>query len=239
MSTERETLIAILKLTGSGPTDCSLVGKSARIPAETVEDILKKLAENALVRWRGKVVEASPNQRVEIAIEALRMGADFESVCSLLEWREFESVTTASFETYNYQVTKNFRFKERSGKRWEIDLLACKHPLVISVDCKHWRHNWTRAPVMRVTEEHVERTRAFTDVLPNFFIDLGLDKWVSATVVPVVLSLLPAPFKFHHGTPVVPVLQLQSFLSELPGHTDSLTYFSQKLTRLDKEITEY
>ncbi len=239
MSAKREILVAVLKLTREGPIDYSLISKNARIPTETGEKLLRNLADNGFVRFRAKVLEVSPDQRVRIAVEALRLGADFEKVCWLLDWREFESIATKAFETYSFTVAKNFRFKERRGKRWEIDLLACRHPLVVSVDCKHWQHRWTSSPIVRVTEEHVERTRAFANTLPTFYMKLGLGKWKSAKIVPAVLSLLPAPFKFHQGIPIVPVLQLQNFLNELYVHMDLLTYFTQELVALDKKIAEY
>ncbi len=239
MSAEREILTTVLKLTRNGPIDYSLVGKAARIPAEMAESILRKLADDAFVKWRGKILEASPDQRVKIAVHALELGADSESICRLLEWKEFESIATAAFEAYDYHVIKNFRFKGKDGKRWEIDLLASKQPTIASVDCKHWGRGWTRASVVRTVEEHVERTKAFADVLPRIHVKIELGSWSHAKVIPIVLSLLPSPFKFHRDTPIVPVLQMQSFLNELPAHVDSLTHFSQKLTRTDREITEY
>lgn len=239
MSVEREILLTVLKLTKTGPIDYSLVSKGARIPAQTAENLLKKLADKALIKWKGKILEASPDQRVKIAVQAIKFGADFEHTCRLLEWKEFESITTTAFEAYNYDVIRNFRFKGQNGKLWEIDLLACKQPIIASVDCKRWKHNWTRAPIIKTVEQHVERTKAFTNILPNIYTKIKLGKWNQATVIPLVLSILPSHFKFHRKTPIVPVLQLQSFLNELPAHIGSLTHFSQKLTKVDKEITEY
>lgn len=239
MTAEREILIAVLKLTRKGPIDYSLVGKNARIPAQTAKSLLEKLADNGLVRWKGKILEASPSQRVRIVVQALKLGADFEHVCRLLEWKEFEGITTKAFEVYSYHVKKNFRFKGKNGKRWEIDLIACKQPIIASVDCKHWTCKWTRAPIIKIVKQHVERTKAFADILPNLYTRIKLDKWKRAAVIPIVLSLLPSPLKFHRDTPIVSVLQLQSFLYELPAHMNILTHFPQKITRVDKEITEY
>ena len=51
MSVEQEILITVLKLTRNGPIDYSLVGRSARIPAQTAETLLEKLADASLIRW--------------------------------------------------------------------------------------------------------------------------------------------------------------------------------------------
>jgi len=239
MSIEQEILITVLRLTKNAPIDFSLVATSARIPTQTTEHFLRKLANTSLVKWKGKILEASPDQRVKIAVHAIKLGADFERVCRLLEWKEFESITTTAFGAYDYRVVKNFRLKTKNGKRWEIDLLAFKEPIIVSVDCKHWKHNWTRAPIIKVVEQHVERTKAFAGTLPSLHTTFELGIWKNATIVPVVMSLLPSPFKFHHNTPIVPVLQLQSFLNELPVHANLLTCFPQKFTKTDREITEY
>ncbi len=239
MSVEQAILITVLRLTKNASIDFSLVARAARIPAETVENVLRKLEETSFIKWRGNVLAASPDQRVKLAVHAIKLGADFERVCRLLEWKEFEKITTQAFDAYNYYVVNNFRFKAQNGKRWEIDLLAFKQPLVVSVDCKHWKHNWTRAPIIKVVAQHVERTKAIADALLSLHRKLKLDTWRSATIIPVVMSLLRSPFKLYQNTPVVPILQLRSFLNELPVHAPSLTSFSKKISRLDRKITEF
>lgn len=239
MNIEKEILTAVLKLTKTGAANPSLVPKTAKVPAKTAEKFLKKLTEDTLIKLEKNILKASSDQRVRIAVQSLKLGADFEDICRFLEWKEFESIATNAFETYGYHVLRNLRFKGENRKRWEIDLIACQLPMIVSVDCKHWRHNWTRAPIMAIVEQHVERTKALANSLPSLYTILKLDKWSQAKIVPVILSLLPSPFKLHDNTPIVPVLQLQSFLNELPAHMDFLTHFSKKATKIDRELTEY
>jgi Holliday junction resolvase-like predicted endonuclease len=239
MSLEREILVAVLKSTKNGPTSYSVVSQNARIPKETAKSALARLADTNLVTLTGPTLKASASQRLRIAFRALERGADLQRVCSQLEWKEFESIATAAFKSHRYRVIKNCRFKGIEGKRWEIDVLACKQPLIASVDCKRWRRNWTRAAIIRVVEQHLERSRAFADSLSHFQARIELDHWKHATVIPIILSLLPSRFKFHRHTPIVSVLQLQNFLNELPAQIDSLTHFDKKLDTISKEITEY
>jgi Holliday junction resolvase-like predicted endonuclease len=239
MSVEREILIAMLKLTRNGPTEYSVVSKSARAPTQIAHAIIQKLVDQALIRWTENTIEATRDQRVKIAVHAIELGADFERVCKTLEWSEFESIATEIFKANDYHVLKNLRFKEKNGKRWEIDLLACRRPLILSVDCKHWQHKWTRGPIITTVEQQVMRTRAISDALPRMHNKIGLDGWTHATVVPMILSLIPAQLKLHQNTPVVAVLQLQSFLNELPAYTCSLTRFTQKFPTRKEQITEY
>ncbi|HLE76095.1 MAG TPA: hypothetical protein VI864_08690, partial [Candidatus Bathyarchaeia archaeon] len=57
-------------------------------------------------------------------------------------------------------------------------------------------------------------------------------KWDKAKLVPAILVLLPGSFKFYDKVPIVPVLQLQDFLSQLPAYTESLKYFLKEFSHL-------
>jgi Holliday junction resolvase-like predicted endonuclease len=236
---EREVLTTILQLTRSGPVDCDLICKTARVPHASALATIRNLSEQRLVGLHGQHVDASLHQRVEIAVRAVKMGADFESVCRALDWREFEGIARGAFEAFGYRVVRNLRFKGANGRRGEIDLLACKKPVIASIDCKCWKHNWTRASITKVVDEQVQRTQTFTHMLPRHYQKIGLDGWNQVTVIPIVLALLAGPFKFHQGTPIVPIMQLQSFIKEMPAHIEELTHFNENLTSADKKLTEY
>jgi hypothetical protein len=78
----------------------------------------------------------------------------------------------------------------------------------------------------------VERTRALAESLPNVSLELECAKWDKAKFVPAILTLVPVSFKFYDKVPIVPVLQLQDFLSQLPAYTESLKYFSKEFNHL-------
>ncbi len=69
------------------------------------------------------------------------------------------------------------------------------------------------------------RTKVLAEALPSLQKEIGLGQWRQATLVPVVLSLVSGPLKFHNKVPIVPILQIQNFLNELPAHIISLTHF--------------
>jgi len=224
MVVERDLMVSILRLTKDGPVQQELISKDARVPTQVADGLLRKLSQAKLIEWKGKAIEASPHQRVKIAIEAVKLGADLERACKFLQWNEFESIAAEAFEANNFTVTKHFRFKW-AGRRWEMDILGCKEPMVVCVDCKHWRRGWRRSAIMRAAESQVERTQALTEAFPSLKKEVGLANWKRTTLIPVVLSLVPGPFKFYNNVPIVPILQLQNFLNELPAHATSLMRF--------------
>jgi Holliday junction resolvase-like predicted endonuclease len=191
-----------------------------------------------LINLNGDLLEIAPNQRLQLAIEAVKQGADIEHTSKFLEWKEFENMAATAFEINYYVVKRNFHFKV-NDKRWEIDLLACKQPMIACVDCKHWQHHWSKASITKTAEVQVERTKALAESLRDFTEKIGLNSWTRARLVPMVLSLVPSTFKFHDDTPIVPILQLQSFISELPAQITSLTHFSTIIKERSTKLTEF
>lgn len=238
MTLERELLVSLLKLTKLGPIQKKLVSKDAHIPTSATEELLKKLASEGFVTQRKNLVEASASQRTRIAVHAIRLGADLERVCRLLEWTEFESIACEAFTANDFDVKRRFRFKQ-AGRMWEIDILGLRRPLVVCADCKHWHHGWQRAAATKAAEAQIERVRALADALPSLHKRIELDNWKQATLLPMILSLTPAPLKFHQNVPIVPVLQLQDFLNELPAHTSLLTRFTTKSFQNTSKLTDF
>jgi Holliday junction resolvase-like predicted endonuclease len=238
MTSEKDVIASLLRLTKTGPIQKELLRKDARVSVQVLDEALRKLFEDGFIRQKRGLVEVSSSQRVSMAVQALKLGADFERICKFLEWTEFESIAAQAFQANGFRVLKNFRFKH-AGKRWEIDVLSCKEPLIVCVDCKHWQRGWNRAATVKAVEAQVERTRAFADALPNYYQKARLAEWKSATLVPLILSLVHGPFKFHNKVPIVPVLQLQDFINELPLELSLLTHFKKKIVKINEILTDY
>ena len=224
MAVERNFLVSVLKLTRSGPVAKELVARDVGLPAQVADELLKKFYEAGLIQQRRKTIEASSNQRVKIAIHAINSGADFERVCKVLEWIEFENIAATAFEANNFDVRRRFRFRW-ARRMWEIDVLGCRESIIACVDCKRWGHGWRKSAIKKAVEVQSLRTKVLADALPSLQKEVGLVNWKQATFIPIVLSLVPGPLKFYDNVPIVPILQLQNFLSELPAHTTSLKHF--------------
>ncbi len=230
-SIERSLLFHVLKLTRDGAARKEQISREAGTPQQITEKHLEKLSQAGLIELEEKTVKASPSQRARIAVQAIQLGADFERVCRALEWREFENLAAVSFEANHFAVKRSFRFKW-AGRRREIDILGYKKPLIVCADCKHWLHGWTRSSIVKAVELQVERTRILADVLPSIPEKITFADWKEATLIPAIVSLVPAPFKFCNRVPTVPVLQLQNFLEELPAYTTQLLHFVAQTRKL-------
>jgi hypothetical protein len=229
MNVETNMLIAILKLTKTGPFSQETVNKLQICPSRYAAKLLKKMQNDDLINLDKGVIEADSIQRLKLAVKAISLGADPEHVSSFLMWQEFEDIVAMASAQNNYHVIKNLRFKS-ARRKWEIDVVACRKPIALCLDCKHWSRGISPSALKRIVEEQVERTLALSEALPSIACKLDCASWDTVKLIPAVLSLIQSKFKFYDNVPIVPVLQLQDFLSQLPTHIEELRHFNRHLT---------
>jgi Holliday junction resolvase-like predicted endonuclease len=201
------------------------------VPSATGKRLLVKMQNENLIYLKQASVEVEKAGRLKLAVKAVALGADIEQISNLLCWQEFEEITAFALKNNGYTVLNNVRFKN-AARKWEIDVVGCKKPIVICIDCKHWQHAIASAALKRIVNSQVERTKAFADSLPNITLKLECTKWSEAKFIPSVLSLMPSSFKFYYDVPIVPILQLQDFLNQLPIYIESLKYFHKTFRSL-------
>jgi Holliday junction resolvase-like predicted endonuclease len=223
MATEREVLISFLRLTKGGPVEIKDLSSESQIPRQLVHETLTSL-RLGIVEADGHSISGGPEQRLRAAHKAVELGADIERVCGFLTWSEFEDISVMAFEANDFKVKKHFRFSG-SGRRWEIDILAAKRPIVACADCKQWHRGWRGSASRKATEQQIERTRVLAETAPAMLEKIDMKGWKHADFLPMVLSLTPSAHKFHRGAPIVPVLQLRDFLHDLPAYVGKIKRF--------------
>jgi hypothetical protein len=231
MSVERNLLISLLKFTKKGPVLIESVNRDAKIPMAVSLTLLKKLQNEGLIYLKADSVEVGSGDRLKLAVKAAFLGADVEQISNLLCWQEFEEIAAFALMNNGYSVHKNLRFTH-VRKRWEIDVVGCKKPNVICIDCKRWQKAISPSALIRIVQLQSQRTLALADSLPNVKLNLDCTKWDKAKFIPAVLSLIPSASKFCDKVPVVPVLQLQDFISQLPVYTEALRFFLKSFKNL-------
>jgi Holliday junction resolvase-like predicted endonuclease len=234
---ERNLILSILKLTKNNEVLVVDVKTDARVASNIAENLLDKLQSEGLLILTQNCVNVDGGKRLQLAVKAVSLGADVESVSNFLQWKEFESIAATAFADGGYEVVQNLRFKHNS-RRWEIDVVGCRKPVVVCVDCKNWHHGLSPSVLRRIVKAQVERTLALADALPALVLNLECAKWSSAKFIPVVLTLMSSRFKFCDNVPVVPVLQLRDFLCQLPVEVESLTYFQKDFVHLSHGFRE-
>lgn len=145
-----------------------------------------------------------------MATEAIQAGADVERISRLLTWQEFEDIVQQSFESVGFLTRKHLVFTWQK-RRFEVDLLATREPIVASVDCKHWRQN-PDGKLRTAASRQLQRTRALQQYMATRLDWFGVQCWRRTHLVPVVIELADRGSDFVGGVPIVPILRLRSFL---------------------------
>ncbi len=231
LSVERNLIISVLKLTQKSPVLIKGVKEDAKLPIELTYSLLEKMQSEDLLNLTSEAVEVSVDNRLKLAVKAVSLGADVEHVSDLLCWQEFEEIAAMALRNNGFVVAKNVRFKH-GGRKWEVDAVGCKPPLVICIDCKHWSRAISPSVLGKIAQAQADRAKALSEVLPNVKIQLECTKWENAQFIPAILSLVQGRFKFYDDIPIVPVLQLQDFLCQLPAYIYQLKSFHKVFDHL-------
>lgn len=235
MRIERNLIISLLKLTKTGAVLFEDIKNDVRIPSGVIVDLLKKLTSEALLKMDGDHIDIETENRLKLAVKAISLGLDIQTASDFLRWQEFESIAAAALANNDYVIKQNLRFKHANHRR-EIDVVGCKKPLVVCIDCKDFHHAVSPSAIKRIVEAQTERTNGLANSLPNVSTQLDCCVWSKAKFVPVVLVLVPCRFKFYNSVPIVPVLKLQDFLQKLPLEIESLRYFQKEFTHLSNNF---
>jgi hypothetical protein len=234
LSVERNLIISLLKLTQKSSTLTKHLKNDTKLPLETTYALLEKLQFEDLLNVHSEIVEVSVNDRLKLAVKAVSLGADIQQVSDLLCWQEFEEITAMALRNNGFTVYKNVRFKT-TNRKWEIDIIGCKRPLVICIDCKHWGHAISPSTLRKIAEAQSDRTKALTEILPHPKLQLECTKWQNAHFTPTILSLIQNSFKFCNNIPIVPILQLQDFLNQLPAYMYQLKAYPKTFEHINQK----
>ncbi|MBT7253294.1 MAG: hypothetical protein HN875_06140, partial [Candidatus Nitrosopelagicus sp.] len=119
---------------GVSVTDFSIASELDEISAK---EMLYTLVQNGIGVWNDDLVNFNiPNDRIQTALFAIKLGADVESVSEYLTWQDFESITGLFLQEKDFDVTKNLILTK---PRMEIDVVGTKMDIALLVDCKHWK----------------------------------------------------------------------------------------------------
>ncbi|MDC0241344.1 hypothetical protein OAK66_02810 [Candidatus Nitrosopelagicus sp.] len=188
---------------GVSVTDFSIVTELDEISAK---ELLYTLVQNGIGTWNDDLVDFDiPNDRLQTALFAIKLGADVESVSEYLTWRDFESITGLILEKKDFDVTKNLILTK---PRMEIDVVGTKMDIALLIDCKHWK-TMSKSALNEIVKKQVERVKRYV-----------ADENMSA--LPVIVTLHQEEIQFIENVPIVPIMKLSSFLDEFVGNLDSL-----------------
>jgi len=151
-------------------------------------------------------LQLKSSDRVRIAMLAAPMVQDLRKVSQRLDWRDFELFVSEVAEQYGYDVRSNLVIAK---PRVQIDLIAVKGSMCISIDCKHWGRSAANSSLGGIARKQIRRARIL----------LRSEKFLNIkTVLPAIVTLLPNLSRIVAGVPIVPVSEINSFLANIDGY---------------------
>lgn len=221
---EPDVLTGLLELTAKAEeARISELAARCRLSAEVTEKILVAVPE---VGFEGPRVFPVRGRRIQLALRAVRIGADQAKVARLLSWKDFEIFCSEVFAALGYQTATNVRLKFL-GRRMEIDLVGQRYSNLVAVDCKHWKNVLSGRRLGTVVDKQHFRAGCLAGFLREHW---GPGE-VCVRVLPAVLCLYEPRQRFFNGSPLVSVINLPSFAEQLPAEIAGLRTHKVGLSR--------
>lgn len=113
--------------------ECSLVSK----------DVAFKIVSGLLGKdFNVNDVKITEDVRLSIVLKCIRDGTPAEVLARHVSWKDFEILSARVLGECRFNVLTNLRLR-LSKKRYEVDVLAAKSPIILLLDCKRWLHLYT------------------------------------------------------------------------------------------------
>ena len=172
----------------------------------SAKELLQIFLQNGIGILDENIVEFQNSDKIKASIFAIRNGATIEDVSEFLSWQNFEGLVSRVLDENGFNVQKNLILTK---PRMEIDIVGIKLGISILIDCKHWKR-MTQSALNDIVNKQVERVKRY------------VEKTESTSAIPVIVTLHQEKVNFVNKVPIVPVMQLSSFLDEFYGNLDKM-----------------
>lgn len=184
------------------------ISEYTRIPVEDIPILLESLYKITEL----DNLDNMDSSRFRIFLFLAKYSQSLEDIASLLKWREFESFTSMILGSLGFDTFSNYRFKSL-GRRWEIDILGFRKPMIVAVDCKHMKRGY-RSILSEAIDRHRARVEAFALIVRRSFRRI-IDGWDNIKLIPVIVTLKKSGYTIVEGFPIVHISALKDFLDSV------------------------
>ena len=179
---------------------------ASQVDEFSAKELLQVFVQNGIGRLDENIVEFQDSDRITASVFAIRNGATVEDVSEFLSWQDFEELVSRILDENGFHIQKNLILTK---PRMEIDVVGIKLGISILIDCKHWKR-MTQSALNNIVEKQVERVKRY------------VQKTESTSAIPVIVTLHQENVDFVNQVPIVPIMELSSFLDEFYGNLDKM-----------------
>ena len=179
---------------------------ASQVDEFSAKELLQVFVQYGIGRLDEKIVEFLDSDSISSAVFAIRNGATVEDVSEFLSWQDFEELVSRILDENGFHIQKNLILTK---PRMEIDVVGIKLGISILIDCKHWKR-MTQSALNDIVKKQVERVKSY------------VQKTESTSAIPVIVTLHQEKVNFVNQVPIVPIMELSSFLDEFYGNLDKM-----------------
>jgi len=213
----QDILIAILEHTKNGD--------AIEANSDLMTNVLEELG---VIQDSNSLWNLNRDQRISVALKAISMGIDAESVVMNMTWKDFEGLVAQVLFENNYDYTESFRRRgNKLEEGMEIDVIGVKGDTMLVIDAKMWGlRRYKASALMEAVRKQIVRTERLAEHLDPLMKRIPNMKPRQYHLYPIMVTWLVEDVKLHEGVPVVPVFKLNSFLQELTHFQDMVISIS-------------
>ena len=156
--------------------------------------------------------------RFTLAFEAVRHGG-LKQVARALTWQEFEAFTEECLQTVGFDTQKGLIVKD-DFRRWQIDVIAKKSPMILAIDCKHWESPGYESKLSNAAEHQKLAVQALIQQMGERG-EVGRE---GLLVLPMILTLFEPRARMVGGVVVVSIEQFGDFLERVSPFSSELPF---------------
>ena len=172
----------------------------------TAEKILDMLTQNGIGQTIGNLVNFEDGDKLKTALFAIKNGVPIEEVSRYIDWKDFEGLVAEILDSKHFDVLRNFRLTKPT---MEIDVVGVHLGIALIIDCKHWKR-LSHSALETIVVKQVERVKHY------------ISNAKDVIAVPVIVTLNQEETSFISKVPIVPILQLSSFIDEFYGSMEEI-----------------
>lgn len=172
----------------------------------TAEKILDMLTQNGIGQTIGNLVNFEDGDKLKTALFAIKNGVPIEEVSRYIDWKDFEGLVAEILDSKHFDVLRNFRLTKPT---MEIDVVGVRLGIALIIDCKHWKR-LSHSALETIVVKQVERVKHYVSNAKDVI------------AAPVIVTLNQEETSFISKVPIVPILQLSSFIDEFYGSMEEI-----------------
>ncbi len=202
------TKLLMQTISGVIPGGVSIEDFAAIISTDknTAEKILDMLTQNGIGQTIGNIVNFEDSDKLKTALFAIKNGVPIEEVSRYIDWKDFEGLVAEILDSKHFDVLRNFRLTKPT---MEIDVVGVRLGIALIIDCKHWKR-LSHSALETIVVKQVERVKHY------------ISNAKDVIAAPVIVTLNQEETSFISKVPIVPILQLSSFIDEFYGSMEEI-----------------